>query len=106
MDDRMFRVLVVGGMSLVGCGGIEASRPRSDGNGQAVAGAEGDDRIVDSSSAAPTGSGAGDGGTTLAFASADATSPTDTLDPGDATALADADDEPSRFPIQSPPVAR
>jgi hypothetical protein len=112
MDDRMFRVLVLGGMTLVGCvgcGGIEAVRPQDDGERQAAPAADASAAEADASaaeadaSAFPLETNAGYGDATLPpLVTPDAASDDTAVDPVDA-APADASNDAPRFPTEGPP---
>jgi hypothetical protein len=99
----MFHVLVIGGIALVGCGGIDASRstatddsgpsPATDAN--AVEGAA-------SEFPQETNGGAYDASVSP-FATTDATATASPVEPFDATPPVDAADAHIGFPTEGPP---
>ena len=90
--DRMFHVLVIGGMALVACGGAEVAHPTPDaatvdGSGEEAFASETDAAVVDASVSVDAAPDPADASLTIV--------PTDSAD-------AAVSDEPYIFPIEAP----
>jgi hypothetical protein len=104
----MFHVLVIGGMSLVACGGVEATGPRDSGGGDSRApdanAGDGNDAIVfpSETNAAPYDASVSLPDAVVTTSSVDAS--VDTAVSSDALDdAADASEDHYFFPIEGPP---